>query len=696
MYNSWNHNNTITINFSRMKKFILMAGCALGLLTASTPAPERTSGIDLTNLDTSVRPVDDFYQFATGGWSKKNPLTPEFARYGSFDQLREENQSRVKELVIGLSKNQNEQGSIPDKIATLYKLGMDSVQLQKQGAAPIQPLLATIAKLSTKQQLQNELIALHKNGISPFFELAAEADYTDSKMTIAWLYQGGTGMGDRDYYLENDDHTKTLRDKYEEMMTRLFTLSGYPQLVNTPVNKLVEDVMALETRLAKASFDRVTLRDPHKNFNKMDIAQLVAMTPDVDFASYFKNIGLPELKSLNVAQPEFMKEVQDILKTTNSEVIKAYYAWNVINTAAPFLSEDFVTANFDFYGKALSGKEVMQPRWKRVVNVINGSLGEAVGQMYVAKFFPPAAKQRMIELVHNLQDAFAQRIQASEWMNQQTKNTAIEKLRAIHIKIGYPDKWRDYSKLEIVNDTYFANVLRSNQFDLDYTLSQVDKPTDVGKWLMTPQTVNAYYEPTTNEICFPAAILQPPFFNQQADDAANYGAIGVVIGHEMTHGFDDEGRQYDLNGNLKDWWLPEDAKKFTERATVLADFFSNIEVAPGTKGNGKLTLGENLADNGGLHISYLAMQNAMKKGEINMQKMDGFTPEQRFFVAFATVWAGNVRDQEILRLTKIDPHSLAKWRVDAALPHIDVFYDAFNVKPGDKMYLPQEKRALIW
>ena len=479
-------------------------------------------------------------------------------------------------------------------------------------------------------------------------------------------------------------------------MSQLFKLSGYADLVKQPEAKLAEAVMTIETALAKASFDRLTLRDPHKNFNKTEVAKLEESTPDVNFAAFFKAMGLSNLKSLNVAQPPFVAEVQNILKSVKPDDLKAYYAWNVINTAAPYLSDDYVKANFAFYGKTLSGREQMRPRWKRVVSTIDGSLGEAVGQMYVEKYFPPAAKQRMIELVKNLQVAFAQRIQSSEWMDQKTKDTALVKLKAIHIKIGYPDKWRDYSSLKVENDSYFGNILRSNQFDLAYMINKIDKPTDVNEWLMTPQTVNAYYQPTTNEICFPAAILQPPFFNQQADDAANYGAIGVVIGHEMTHGFDDQGRQYDKIGNLKDWWAPQDAKNFTARATVLADYFSSIEVAPGTKGNGKFTLGENIADNGGLHISFIAMQNAMQKKEIKAEKMDGFTPEQRFFLAYATVWANNIREQEILRRVKEDPHSLGKWRVDGALPHIDTFLKAFNVKAGDKMYLPKEKQAIIW
>lgn len=671
---------------------------AVGLLASCKQAPKQvlTSGIDMSNLDTTANPVNDFYQYADGGWIKKHPLTAEYARFGTFDQLAEDNQVRLKDLVTGLAAKQNTAGSIPDKIATLYKLGMDSVKLQQQGAAPIKPWLESIAKLSNKKDLQNELVTLQKNGIMPFFDLYAEADNSNSKMTIASINQGGLGIGDRDYYLENDPHMKDIRAKYIDLMTRLFTLSGYADMVHQPAAKLAGDVMKIETSLAKASWDRVTLRDPHKNFNKMEVKQLVALAPDFDFQNYFQAIGVPQVKMLNVGQPTFFKSADVIFKSATPDAIKAYYAWNLINSAAPYLSDDFGNANFDFYGKTLSGRQEMRPRWKRVISSINGSLGEALGQMYVAQYFPPAAKQRMVQLVKNLQNAFAERIQKASWMSQATKDTAIAKLYAIHIKIGYPDKWRDYSKLPILNDSYFADIMRSRLFEMNYIINKIDKPTDVNEWQMTPQTVNAYYNPTTNEICFPAAILQPPFFQQNADDAANYGAIGVVIGHEMTHGFDDQGRQFDKNGNLKNWWTAQDAKNFTERADVLSKWFSSIQVAPNTFGNGAFTLGENLADNGGLHISFLAMQNALKKGQINPNKMDGFTPEQRFFLAYATVWAGNIRPQEILRLTKEDPHSLGKWRVDGALPNIEAFQKAFNVKPGDKMYLPADKQAIIW
>ncbi|MBB3186502.1 M13 family metallopeptidase [Microbacter margulisiae] len=681
-----------------MKKIMIFMGIAMGLLAGCKPAPKAvlTSGIDLANLDTTASPVNDFYQYACGGWIKRHPLSPEYARFGTFDQLAEDNQARLKDLVTELANKQNAPGSIPDKIATLYKLGMDSVKLQQQGTAPLKPWLEEIAQLNTKPELQKELVTLQKYGIMPFFSLDAEADNSNSKMTIAFLNQDGLGIGDRDYYLQNDPHMKDIRTKYVDLMTRLFALSGYADMVHQPAAKLASEVMNLETQLAKISWDRVTLRDPHKNFNKMDIKQLVALAPDFGFQNYFQEVGVPQVKELNVGQPTFFKAADGIFKNSSPDVVKAYFAWNLINSASPYLSDAFANASFDFYGKALSGRQEMRPRWKRVISSVDGAMGEALGEMYVAKYFPPAAKERMVQLVKNLQNAFAERIREAAWMSQATKDTAIAKLYAIHIKIGYPDKWRDYSGLQILNDSYFADVMRSRQFEMNYIINKIDKPTDVNEWQMTPQTVNAYYNPTTNEICFPAAILQPPFFQQNADDAANYGAIGVVIGHEMTHGFDDQGRQYDKFGNLKNWWTPQDAKNFVSRADVLSKWFSSIQVAPNTYGNGAFTLGENLADNGGLHISFLAMENALKAGKINPNKMDGFTPQQRFFLAYATVWAGNIRPEEIIRRTKEDPHSLGKWRVDGALPNIEAFIKAFNIKAGDRMYLPEDKQAHIW
>ena len=682
-----------------MKK-TLIAVMALGLFAAcnnGSKAPELTSGIDKSNLDTTANPADNFYQYACGGWMEKNPLTDEYSRYGSFDKLAEDNREQLKSLIEEIATNKHEANSIPDKIATLYNMGMDSTTLNNQGAQPIEGMLKNIAALATTDDLQKEMTNLHINGINPFFGLFAEADYSDSKMTIAWLWQTGIAMGDRDYYLKDDDHNKELRAKYTEMIAKMFTLSGYDKMVNKSAEELAQMVMYVETRLAKASYDKEALRDPYKTFHKMTVEETDALAKDMKFAEYFKAIGLPEMKSLNVGQPEYITEANEILKG-DVEKVKAYFAWNVINTAAGYLSDDFVKESFKFYGTALSGKEEMRPRWKRVTGTVDGALGEAVGQMYVEKYFPKEAKDRMITLVDNLKTAFGERIQAAVWMNDTTKQKALEKLGTILVKVGYPDKWRDYSGLEIKNDSYFANILRSNQFDIAYMINKIDKPTDKTEWLMTPQTVNAYYNPTTNEICFPAGILQPPFFDMNADDAVNYGAIGVVIGHEMTHGFDDQGRQYDKDGNLKDWWTAGDAENFTNNAQVLVDWFNAIKVSdnPETYANGKFTLGENIADNGGLQISYQAMQNAIAKGQVNGEAMDGFSAAQRFFIAYAGVWAGNIREQEILRLTAIDPHSLGRLRVNATLPHIAAFIEAFDVKEGDSMYLAPEKQVVLW
>ena len=682
-----------------MKK-TLIAVMALGLFAACNKGPktpELTSGIDKSNLDTTANPADNFYQYACGGWMEKNPLTDEYSRYGSFDKLGEDNREQLKSLIEEIAANKHEANSIPDKIATLYNMGMDSTTLNNQGAQPIEGLLKNIAALATTDDLQKEMTNLHINGINPFFGLFAEADYSDSKMTIAWLWQTGIAMGDRDYYLKDDDHNKELRAKYTEMIANMFTLSGYDKMANKSAEELAQMVMYIETRLAKASYDKEALRDPYKTFHKMTVEETDALAKDMKFAEYFKAIGLPEMKSLNVGQPEYITEANEILKG-DVEKVKAYFAWNVINTAAGYLSDDFVKESFKFYGTALSGKEEMRPRWKRVTGTVDGALGEAVGQMYVEKYFPKEAKDRMITLVDNLKTAFGERIQAAAWMNDTTKQKALEKLGTILVKVGYPDKWRDYSGLEIKGDSYFANILRSNQFDIAYMINKIDKPTDKTEWLMTPQTVNAYYNPTTNEICFPAGILQPPFFDMNADDAVNYGAIGVVIGHEMTHGFDDQGRQYDKDGNLKDWWTAGDAENFTNNAQVLVDWFNAIKVSdnPETYANGKFTLGENIADNGGLQISYQAMQNAIAKGQVNGEEMDGFSAAQRFFIAYAGVWAGNIREQEILRLTAIDPHSLGRLRVNATLPHIAAFIQAFDVKEGDSMYLAPEKQVVLW
>ena len=652
----------------------------------------QASGIDIANMDTTVSPGTSFYQYACGGWMKAHPLTAEYSRFGSFDMLVENNQTQLKEVIAELAaRTDNAPGSVAQKMGDLYNLAMDSVKLNQDGAAPIQDDLKAIEALKDKSEMYAFLAEIQKKGIRPYFNLYVGSDEKNSSMNIVQTYQGGLGMGQRDYYLESDENTTTIRNKYQEHIARMFTLVGFSETV---AQQAVEAVMNIETRLAKASNTQVELRDPHANYHKQDIATLKKEYPTFNWDVYLTTSGLKDVKEVNIGQPAFMKEVADIINTVPLAQQKLYIQWNLINNAASFLSDEIVAQDFDFYSRTMSGKQEMQPRWKRAVKAIEASLGEAVGQMYVEKYFPQAAKERMVVLVKNLQESLGKRIKALTWMSDATKEKALEKLATFRVKIGYPDKWKDYSALEIKKDSYWANIERANMWEYNDMISKAGKPVDKDEWLMTPQTVNAYYNPTTNEICFPAGILQPPFFNMEADDAANYGAIGVVIGHEMTHGFDDQGRQYDKDGNLKDWWTEEDAAKFEERAQVMVNFFDSITVAPGVHGNGRLTLGENIADHGGLQIAFQAFKKATETHPL--ETIEGFTPEQRFFLAYANVWAGNIRDEEILRLTKLDPHSLGKWRVDGALPHIDNWYKAFGITEKDSLFVPKDKRVAIW
>ena len=668
---------------------------ALALMATSCNSKkeaEQKGGIRLANLDQTANPRDDFYQYACGGWMKAHPLTDEYSRFGSFDQLAENNRTQIKSLIEELAKQQAQPGSVAQKVGDLYNIAMDSTKLNADGVAPIKGYLDQLAAIEDRGVLSQKVATMHWDGFGPFFGLYVGADEMNSSMNIAQLYQGGLSLGEREYYLDNDDHTKEIRAKFEEHVGKMFQLAGF---TTDEAQKAAANVMKVETRLAENSKSAVELRDPYANYNKITVAQLKKEVPEINWDVYFTTIGLKDLQDVNVGQMGEIKTVADLLKKEDLNVLKSYLQWNVINAASSYLSDAFVAQNFDFYGKTLSGRKEMQPRWKRAVSTVNGVLGEAVGQMYTEKYFPAAAKERMTKLVANLQKALGERIQGLEWMSEETKVKALEKLAAFHVKIGYPDKWRDYSNLEIKNDSYWDNIVRSNHFDYDKMIAKAGKPVDKDEWLMTPQTVNAYYNPTTNEICFPAAILQYPFFDMNADDACNYGAIGVVIGHEMTHGFDDQGRQYDKDGNLKDWWTSEDAKNFKERAQVLVDYFNKIEVLPGLMANGELTLGENIADHGGLQVAYLALQKAMTENPLGKDE-NGFTPEQRFFLSYGNVWAGNIRDEQIRLQTKSDPHSLGRWRVNAALPHISMWYDAFGVKEGDALYLPVEKRASIW
>lgn len=676
------------------KNYVAVATLAFAMLTSCAGQKEAksTSGIDLANMDTTVSAGTDFFRYACGGWNDAHPLTAEYSRYGTFDELFENSQTQLRELIEGLAAQKNNQaGSAAQKIGDLYNMAMDSVTLNKQGAEPVKAMLDKIAGMKDKSEIVPMMTEMAHIGIGTYFRSYVYADPKNSSVNILQMGQGGINLGEKEYYLDTDSITQNIREQYKLYIGKLFQLAGFSE---EDAQQKVADVMEIETAIAKVSRSATELRDPEANYHKMSFDELKKTIAGIDWDAYVKGLGIQAPAELNVEQVEPIQEVARLMNTLPLSKHVSYLEYNLLDAAASCLSDDFVAARFDFYGKVLSGRQVNQPRWKRAVNSVNGMLGELVGEMYVEKYFPAAAKERMVKLVKNLQTALGERIDAQEWMSDSTKIRAHEKLATFHVKVGYPDKWKDYSKLEIKNDSYWANVCRASEWGFNDVYSRIGKPVDKDEWLMTPQTVNAYYNPSTNEICFPAAILQPPFFNMEADDAANYGAIGVVIGHEMTHGFDDQGRQFDKDGNLTDWWAPGDADRFKERAQVMVDFFNKIEVLPGLQANGELTLGENLADHGGLNVAYLAFQNATKDAPLGV--VDGFTPEQRFFLAYATLWAGNIRDEQIRVYTKSDPHSLGKWRVNGALPHIQAWYDAFHITPSDPLYVAPENRVNVW
>lgn len=675
----------------KMKQILPVVLMASAVMTGCENKKELTAGINTDNMDMNVVPGNDFYQFACGGWRAAHPLTDEYSRFGSFDLLGEKCREQLKELIAELAAQENAQGTVAQKIADVYNLAMDSVKLNQDGMQPIVEDLAMISSVTDKSQLIPTITNLYKIGVGSYFGCYIDADMMDSKSNLFQISQGGLSLGQKEYYLDNDEATTHIRNKFKEHVVNMFKLAKFD---DATAQKNMEAVMEIETRIAKASFSAVEQRDPAKNYHKMTVAELKETIKNFDWDTYFAGIGLPQLEVLSVSQIEPIQEVANLLNEIPVEKHVAYMQWMLISDAAGCLSDDFVAESFAFRGTVMQGKKEMQPRWKRAVNATNGMLGMAVGQMYVEKYFPAAAKERMVQLVKNLQTALAERINGLEWMSDETKAKAIEKLSTFYVKVGYPDTWKDYTALDIQKDNYWANVKRATKFELDRMLDKYGKPVDIEEWGMTPQTVNAYYNPTTNEICFPAGILQYPFFDMEADDAFNYGAIGVVIGHEMTHGFDDQGRQFDKDGNFNDWWTPTDADLFKERAQVMVDFFSGIEVLPGLNANGELTLGENIADHGGLKVAFQAFQNATKDAPLG--EKEGFTPEQRFFLSYAGVWAQNIREEEIRLRTKSDPHSLGMWRVNGALPQIDAWYEAFNVQEGDAMYIAPEKRANVW
>ncbi len=660
---------------------------------ACTNNKTMESGIKLENLDTKAVPGDDFFRYACGGWMDSHPLTDEFSRFGSFDKLAEDNREQLRTLITSIAEAENAPGTVAQKIGDLYNMAMDSTARNERGIAPIQPVMDRIAALKKNSEVMPLVAELSRQGMGGFFHVYIDADIMDSKQNLVQLYQGGISLGEKEYYLDTDEATTAIREAFKKHIVNMFKLAGFDEAAAT---KKMEAVMKIETAIAEKSFSATEQRNPAANYHKMTMEELKAQFPGIDWENYFSILGINGLQELSVSQLEPIQEVARIVNEEPVENLIAYLQWHLLDGSANELSDAFADESFDFYGRILSGRKEQQPRWKRAVGVVNGVLGEAVGQMYVEKYFPAEAKERMLTLVKNLQVALGQRIDAQDWMSDDTKKRAHEKLNSFIVKVGYPDKWKDYTGLVIdPAKTYSENLMAANEFFWnDMITRKYGKPVDNTEWHMTPQTVNAYYNPTTNEICFPAGILQYPFFDMNADDAFNYGAIGVVIGHEMTHGFDDQGRQFDKDGNLSDWWAPGDGDKFKAKTQVLVDHFNAIEVLPGLQANGELTLGENIADHGGIMVAYQAFKNATKDAPLPVK--DGFTPEQRFFLAYSAVWAGNIRDEQIRVYTKSDPHSLGRWRVNGTLPHIDAWYEAFGITPEHKLYIPAEKRAQVW
>lgn len=679
------------INKTEMKKKTLLA--AMMLATLSAGAQNLSSGIDKANMNLSVKPGTDFYRYAAGGWLKKNPLDAEHTSNGAFTDLYEQNQKRIQGLILEYATHPQPKGTLGQKLGSLYNLMMDSVRLNREGYAPLKPTLARIAAIKNVREYQIVTSQLDRRGDNTMmFGIGVGADMRNASMNIVSIEQGGIGLGTRDYYLNDDAQTVKIREAYKAFMKKMFEMVGDDPAT---AEKKMQAVMTIETRIAKASYDKVTLRNINKNYHKMSYTQLVSDYPGIDWGNVFLQNGFPMFNEVDLGQPEPIHEVEKILGDTPLDDLKAYAEAKVISGAASHLSDAFRAEAFKF-SSVMSGAQKDRPRWKRAVSGTSGVFGEAIGKLYVEKYFPESSKQRMIELVKNLQVALGQRIAEASWMSAETKAKAQDKLENFIVKIGYPDKWKDYSGLQIDDSlSLYENLQNVSEFMMmDYINRKVNKPVDKTEWGMTPQTVNAYYNPTTNEICFPAAILQPPFFDANADDAVNYGGIGAVIGHEMSHGFDDQGSQFDKTGNQRDWWTAQDKKNYEARTKVLVDHFGKVELIPGKKINGNLTLGENIGDNGGLNVAYRAFQNSMKKNPL--KNKDGFTPEQRFFLSWARVWAGNARPEFLELIINTDPHSPNEARVNAALPHIDGWYEAFNIKKGDKLFIPKKRRAQIW
>lgn len=663
----------------------------IGLQGSPNAADQAKSwGFDTANLDKTCKPCDDFYQFAMGGWMKANPIPPEYSVWGSFSQLLDKNQKNLREILEAAAVAKAASGSNEQKIGDFYASCMDTAAIDAAGAKPIEPELTQIAAVQTLADLQAETARLHGRGVGVLFRFNSTQDAKDSSQEIGAAFQGGLGLPEREYYLKQDEKSAKLRDAYVKHVANMFVLLGDAA---DAAGAEAAAVMKIETALATASMKNTDLRDPDKTYHKMTVVDLKALTSNFSWGAYFKAVGHPELKEINVGQPDFFKALDTYLTGTPIEDWKTYLRWHLVNAAAPGLTEKFVNEDFEFRGKTLTGTKEIQPRWKRCVQATDRNLGEALGQVYVQKYFPPAAKARALEMVHNLLAALKDDLQTLPWMGPETRAQATAKLEAFTLKIGYTDKWRDYSALKIDRRSYADNIMRSAEFEFARRLNKIGKPVDRTEWGMTPPTVNAYNNSSMNEIVFPAGIMQPPFYDPNADDAVNYGGMGAVIGHEITHGFDDHGSKFDGKGNLKDWWTPEDLKNFNARAKCVSDQFDGYVVDGDLHENGKLVLGESIADLGGLAIAYAAYEKSLQ-GKQRPPDKDGFTPEQRFFLGWAQVWGANERIEYARLMANTNPHPLGRFRGNGPLSNMAEFAKAFGCKRGEAMV--REQACKIW
>jgi len=679
-----------------MKRLLVYSTCIAAITSVTSCSSQNSKpgvGINLSDRDTTMRPNQDFFHYANGGWINANPIPDDQVRWGSFPILGEDNKKHLREIAEeAAKKTDSKKGSPEELVGDFYYSAMDTVTIEKQGATPIKADMEAISKLKDMKGILSYTAKLQMWGSNPMFGFYAGQDPKNSEVQVPQIVQGGLSLPDRDYYLKTDDDSKKIRDEFLLHISKMFQLYGTDAATS---KRYADVVLRIETDLAKASMPRVDLRDPFKTYHKVSLADLDALTPSLKWADMLNNLEVKgKFDYLVLGQPDFMKELENQLKKNSVDDWKIYLMWNLLNLGGNVLSNDFVMEDFHFNSQVISGQKQIKERWNRMVSFTDGYLGHALGQLYVAKYFPPEAKKKADELVSNLMAVYKERITQLDWMGEATKKKALEKLSTIVRKIGYPDKWKDYAGVELTRDNFFANLMAVTKYNYEYMINKIGKPVDRTEWGMTPPTVNAYYNPSMNEIVFPAGILQPPFFNKDADDAVNYGGIGAVIGHEITHGFDDEGRNYDYKGNLTQWWTSDDSAKFTQRAQLIVNQFNNYVVNDSLHVNGRLCLGENIADLGGITIAYHAFKNT-PQGKSNA-KIDGLTPDQRFFFGFARIWAGSIRPKEAARRIIVDPHSPGMYRVNGPMSNLPEFYAAFDVKEGDPMWRADSVRAKIW